>query len=589
MAALAVLSIAAVPISGTHSAADRTPSGGRSGSYDVAIPAVSSGSWVDLTNYEATPPAARYGAAIASDPSAGFALMFGGESGSTVFGDTWEFENSTWVQVTPPTVTASNSPSPRWGASMTFDSGSDSFLLFGGRDAGGWMNDTWTWADGNWSELNTTVGPSARAYATLVDVPADPWNAPILFGGNSLTALNDTWEFQNGTWTNLTAELPDAPSARYGAGAAYDPTLAAAVLFGGYADPTHGGTGPAADTWTFGSAGWAEIPSATVPTARSDPATVWDPDTSEVLLYGGVNGQGARLGDLWAWSNSSWTELSASENATLSARSAAAVVGLGEPGAWSMLVFAGSFSTLITGDDTWLYGSNLALGLAGPVAPRNAIDLGQELALSSLPYGGAPPYTFTWTTTGGFCSSVNSSSLTCTPNVPATELGSALFARVVVTDGTHRSVSSSEFKLFVNPVLGANLTFSPPNTVPDVGASLTVTVLSSGGTPPFTFAFQNLPPGCIYYKPGVYRCTLSAAGTFRVSAVVTDATGASVTTNVETLVVSPAPGTGTGSPPNLLVLGAIAAGAGVVIAAAVIYVLRRPTKTQEPPAPPPAR
>jgi hypothetical protein len=83
----------------------------------------------------------------ASPPSRAFNAMAGagrgvavfGGTGSTVLGDTWRFDGTTWVQLSGP------GPSPRQLVSMVFDRRRAKVVLFGGYDfAGSVLADTWT-------------------------------------------------------------------------------------------------------------------------------------------------------------------------------------------------------------------------------------------------------------------------------------------------------------------------------------------------------------------------------------------------------------------------------------------------------------
>ena len=52
--------------------------------------------------------------------------------------DTWIFDGENWQEIHPPI-----SPSPRQGACITYDSMKGKIVLFGGKDANGYLNDTW--------------------------------------------------------------------------------------------------------------------------------------------------------------------------------------------------------------------------------------------------------------------------------------------------------------------------------------------------------------------------------------------------------------------------------------------------------------
>lgn len=65
----------------------------------------------------------------------------------------------------------------------------------------------------------------------------------------------------------------------------------------------------------------------------------------------------------------------------------------------------------------------------------------------------------------------------------------------------------------------------------NVGTSLNLTVFASGGQPPYTFAWSNLPSGCVVATTSV-ACVPTAFGIYNVSAVVTDRMGRTAGANV---------------------------------------------------------
>jgi hypothetical protein len=112
---------------------------------------VGSGNWTQLTTN--TPPSVRRDATMAWYPTGGYFLLFGGQdtAGNTL-GQTWTLslsgDTGTWTQLTP-----ANSPSRRIGASMAYDASSSQMLLFGGADSKNIFGDTWQWTGTNWVNL----------------------------------------------------------------------------------------------------------------------------------------------------------------------------------------------------------------------------------------------------------------------------------------------------------------------------------------------------------------------------------------------------------------------------------------------------
>ncbi len=157
--------------------------------------AFTSNGWVDLTASAGAPPAARGFAAFAYDPNAGGDLLYGGSTSARTFGDTWLFNASGWVQVSPPTA-----PESLTASSLVYDSEIGAMLLlYGDASSGRPVASAWEFANGTWTNLSIGAEglPSPRdaaAVAELTGLPG-PGSEIVLFGGaeNGLTEDNDTW------------------------------------------------------------------------------------------------------------------------------------------------------------------------------------------------------------------------------------------------------------------------------------------------------------------------------------------------------------------------------------------------------------
>jgi hypothetical protein len=205
-------------------------------------------------------PTARAGAAMAYDPATQSVILFGGCVGGdywqltcTPTNDTWSFAGGLWTQLFP-----AISPPARMRPAMVWDARDNYLLLFGGFTAGSGsqpLGDTWAFNGTAWLNLTPVAGsgPSPRAGPALVF--AAGWNEVILFGGlTSLpnqTLVGDTWAFYNSSWHSLSTNAP--PPGRYDASMAWDSAMGVIVLFGGYAGTTLWSLG---DTWTFNGYKW---------------------------------------------------------------------------------------------------------------------------------------------------------------------------------------------------------------------------------------------------------------------------------------------------------------------------------------------
>src|SRR5206468_13036699 len=67
-----------------------------------------------------------------------------------------------WVQLSP-----ANSPPARSYLAMTYDPASGKIVMFGGDNGTTYLNDTWVFDGGTWTQVTTDTPPPARAAAQL--------------------------------------------------------------------------------------------------------------------------------------------------------------------------------------------------------------------------------------------------------------------------------------------------------------------------------------------------------------------------------------------------------------------------------------
>lgn len=244
---------------------------------------------------------------LAYDAHDGYTLLYGGlESGVRVYDDTWAYQNASWKQLKT-TLT----PQLEYPA-MAYDPVDGYVVLVGGAGPKcptqcdeAW---TWTFADGQWSQLNIS-GPTARVEASLAWDPA--LGELVLFGGNGrLGAISDTWTFVHGAWSQFSGS---EPTARNCAALAYVPAAGGLVLFGGLVGAA--GSSFGSDTWLFNGR-WTQL-YVTGPTARACAQFASEPSEGKGVLFGGfTSGTGGapayvELGDTWTFDGSTWNRLDA--------------------------------------------------------------------------------------------------------------------------------------------------------------------------------------------------------------------------------------------------------------------------------------
>lgn len=259
--------------------------------------ALENGAWTNLTSslLGASPPP-RVDAGIAYDSTDGYVVMFGGFDGRTLYNDTWIFTGGHWSQAYP-----TANPSPRFAPGMAEYNPGQGVVLFGGTNWTTQFNDTWTYLAGQWSHILPARAPEVRFSSAMAYDPADA--SVLLFGGWSIfetQSYDDTWSFAQGTWTEVSSLV--LPPPRNYASMAYDPGLNAMVMTGG-----HQGENVSSATWAFNStSGWALIPTQNAPAPRWGQSLSYDPTSQLLWLFGGYVAYGnppigEYFGDTWAF------------------------------------------------------------------------------------------------------------------------------------------------------------------------------------------------------------------------------------------------------------------------------------------------
>jgi hypothetical protein len=194
-----------------------------------------------------TPPSPRNGAKMAYDRNRQRVVLFGGYYGpdNVFFDETWEYEDGRWTQRFP-----AHHPPARESSALVYDARRGVVVLFGGGQAAGSTvyGDTWEWNGDDWTQrLDLPTSPPARwAHAMAYD---EDRQQTILFGGltGTTAAFDDTWQYDGRTWTQVTSS--PRPSARWDPGLAYDLLNRRMVLFGGM--DWDGQFGWVDDTWHY--------------------------------------------------------------------------------------------------------------------------------------------------------------------------------------------------------------------------------------------------------------------------------------------------------------------------------------------------
>jgi len=194
------------------------------------------GDWSRITVTSGLPEARAYHG-MAYDSARGVHIMYGGSVGTSLLGDTWEYDGAarTWTLRAPPNA----GPGPRIWFQLAFDAARTNTLLFGGtQDGTVQLGDTWTWngTAAVWTQHYPPDHPRERqlyamAYDSVREVALLQCGAMVQ-GGSTLIDSH-SWEWNGSTWTNLTSAY-DFCCPRSGAGMVYDSHVQQMALFGGY-------------------------------------------------------------------------------------------------------------------------------------------------------------------------------------------------------------------------------------------------------------------------------------------------------------------------------------------------------------------
>ncbi len=437
-------------------------------------------------------------------------------------------EDGEWIPLDP-----SGAPmAPRYGHSAVYDLVNDAVIVFGGQVCAGdgcLLDDVWLLTNASgiggapaWAKLTPLEGgPGARAWHTAVYDGTT--NRMVVFGGSGASAeLSDVWVLSNASgaggqpaWEQLTPS-GEGPTARHGHTAVYDLATNRMVVFGG----SDGAGGDLADLWILSNANgiggvsaWEPLsPAGGGPTARSAHSAVYDPATNRMVVFGGRNGASGDLADLWVLSDAN---------------------GTGGVPAWEQLSPASGVPSARSGH-TAIYdeitGAMLVFGgvtSAGPASEAwrlaDATGLGEALAWTQLVPPGPEP----------------------SPRHQHVAVYDRSTDRMLVFGGVTDAGGTADVWALGGalPVPGntpptVTITGPPPGTTVPEGATVTFTATASddGGVNVVLLWFSDLD-GQIGSGP-VFSTSALSAGTHTVTLVAIDAFGAET---VQTITVTVTP------------------------------------------------
>ena len=208
----------------------------------------------------------------------------------------------------------------------------------------------------------------------------------VMFGGSTGTTdsstdttetltvetTDETWSWDGATWAQ--AHPAAGPSARFSSSMVFDPASSQLVLFGGGNESVtfddDAGTISAAlsvdaDTWVWTGSAWSPLSPATSPPGRAAASAAYDPTTKQIILFGGGDATGGVLADTWAWNGVTWAQLTPATSPPARADASLAY----DSTSGKLILFGGTDADGVTLGDTWAWDGATWTPLTSPNTP----------------------------------------------------------------------------------------------------------------------------------------------------------------------------------------------------------------------------
>jgi hypothetical protein len=450
--------------------------------------------------------------------------------------ETWTYSNGNWSE-----LSLALAPPARIGASMTYDTLSDSVLLFGGLGPSGYLADTWSFNGTNWTNLTATAGtpPPARADSSFSWDVAD--SEAVLYDGlgpsgsnwaNATTGMTPTWLFSSQHWKSVAQATSTVPPGR--GAMAYDALDGYLLYVGGSNGPAPCGT---ATTYSFLGGTWTNLTASVTgaPPDRVDPSVTYDSATNQIVMFGGENCIAYQSGT-WTYANGAWNRTMLTTEPGARADAAFAYDYLDN----LSLMFGGTGATGLLAD-TWSFGASgwvqrgPVLSVPGTLSGANGAtdDAGTNLTVVVQGVMDVGNTNYSYTGLPSSCPSTPGASFVC----PSAGAGHYVLGGTIVSDVGSASLPAKPLLLNLPPDI-ESFNLSATETEPQV--PVTLSALVAGGTAPYRYVYTGLPAGCLSEDVASIVCTPTGEGTFPVTVTVTDAAGESATQTVG-VVVGPYP------------------------------------------------
>ena len=245
---------------------------------------------------------------MADDPASRQVVALGVFSGCGVETGMFTWTGADWTQSDKSLAL----PDPSFSYTLTYDELTHQLLAVGSTHPMNAttpkeVEETWAWDGRGWTRLQPAHSPPPLADAAAAYDPAS--RRVILFGGAAVhdngaadAVVADTWAWDGTDWTHL--QPATHPSAREGAAMATDAVQGRAMLFGG-TDGSPGASGATVfgDTWAWATNIWVQLHPAAAPSPRFLARMAYDPSRQQVVLFGGALNGSTDSDEVWVYRN----------------------------------------------------------------------------------------------------------------------------------------------------------------------------------------------------------------------------------------------------------------------------------------------
>ncbi len=502
--------------------------------------------WTNLTSYTgAFAPPSRYLGQLAWDDYDHEAVLFGGlRTNGYLAADTWAYRNGTWINITSLSPVT---PTPRAGGAFAFDPTSGRMVLFGGLDANLYwaMADTWTFHANLWTNVTSSLtGVTPHGFSSGATTSDHTNGRVVIYSGspnNMFWPDGFTYAFADNGWVNLSG--PGGPIGRAQSVMGEDPVNGALVMTGGLilSHPSyHYG-----ETWSLTGSTWTNLTASLTlnppPMLRESSAQLGE---AGFTVFGGdmftPGGYSMSSPFVWAFAGGAWTNLTGHIPIVGPACFSGSSSSL--PHSGGILFVEGFYcegpNSINRG--TWILHGDLK---AEATASTTSLDQGGTVTFQGSAKGGLGGGGLRWSFGDGTYSSLPAPS-------HVYSLSGLYLANLTVWD-ILGNLATTAILVQVGATLGLSIQATPVMT--DVGVPVSLTSLTAGGTPPFTY-FWNFGDGTTHGTAATETHAFATPGTYTVTAIVNDSGGGS-DTKTTSIGVAPLPTVTASSSPSSAPVG----------------------------------